>query len=79
MSSSTAKTPCTAQRSTSAASITRRLPSRSATTPPNSITSTIGRIRAAITQPSSVPPPPPPSTAKATATGAIEEPTSEVA
>ncbi len=77
--SSTAIAAWVAQRRPSEPSITRRAPSRSAAAPPSTSSSTIGRIRAAITTPSPEPPPPPSSTAKATATEAIEDPNRETA
>lgn len=58
--------------------MTGRRPSRSASTPPPSTRTTCGKIRAAITYPTSVADPPLPSTAKVTATADIEVPSSEV-
>ena len=67
-----------AQRAASAVSITGRRPNRSAITPPPSMNSTWGTMPAASTKPSSVAVPPLSSTAKITATDAIEVPSSEV-
>ena len=69
---------CAAQRSTSAASITGRRPSRSATAPAIGSTSTCGTTPAANTYPRPVAPVPLSSTAHAIATGDIAEPSREV-
>ena len=76
--SAAASEPCAPQRSTSAASITRRRPSRSATAPANGSSSTCGTTPAANTNPRLVALPPLSSTAQAIATVDIDEPSRDV-
>jgi len=76
--SAAASEPCAAQRSTSAASITRRRPSRSATAPATGSTSTWGTTLAANTSPRPVALSPLSSTAQAIATVDINEPSRDV-
>ena len=73
-----ASDPCAAQRSASAASITRRRPNRSAAAPATGSTSTWGTTPAANTYPRPVAPAPLSSTAQAMATVDIDEPSREV-
>jgi hypothetical protein len=77
--SNAAIAPWLTKRTTSAATITVRRGSRSATTPPASSRPTSGSIRAASTRPSSDAEPPSPSTANASATLTIPSPSSETA
>jgi len=77
--SAAASVPCAPHRARSAASMTGRLPSRSAITPPPSRSAAIGTMFAAKTRPSPVAVPPLPSTAKAIATEDIAVPSSEAA
>lgn len=79
VSSSAASVPCTASRIVSVQSMTGRLPTRSASTPPPIITSTCGTTFAAKTKPRSAGPAPLSSTAKVSAIADIAEPSSDVA
>ncbi len=72
-------TPCVATRARSAAIITSRRESRSATTPPISTVRTIGNARAARTSPTSDADPPTSSTANASATATMRSPKIELA
>jgi hypothetical protein len=76
--SAAARQACAPQRSTSAASITRRRPSRSATTPASGSITTWDTTPAVNTNPRPVAPAPLSSTAQAIATVDIAEPSSEV-
>ena len=76
--SAAASDACAAQRSTSAPSIARRRPSRSATAPATGMNSTWGTTFAANTHPRPVACAPLSSTAKAIATVDIAEPSREV-
>jgi hypothetical protein len=76
--STAASEACAAQRSTSAASITRRRPSRSATAPASGSITTWDTTPAVNTNPRPVAPAPASRTAQAIATVDIEEPSSEV-
>jgi hypothetical protein len=76
--SAIARVACAAQRSTSAASITRRRPSRSAIAPASGSTTTCETTPAVNTRPRPVAPTPLASTAQAIATVDIDEPSREV-
>jgi len=76
--SATARDACAPQRSTSAASMTRRRPSRSATAPANASNRTCGTTLAANTSPRALGLPPLSSTAQAIATVDIDVPSREV-
>nr|WP_246115744.1 hypothetical protein [Trebonia kvetii] len=75
--SAAARPPCARHLATSAASMTGRRPSRSASAPPPSMNAIIGTMFAASTTPSPVGEPPLPSTAKAIATVDIAVPSSD--
>jgi len=76
--SATARQACAAPRSTSAVSITRRRPSRSATAPARGSITTWDTTPAVNTNPRPVAPAPLSRTAQAIATVDIEEPSREV-
>jgi len=76
--SAVASVACAPQRSMSAASITRRRPSRSAIAPASGSSMTCETTLAVNTNPRPVAPTPLASTAQAIATVDIEEPSSEV-